>query len=43
MINEIFGLEFEEIQVGSAGLFHDSVDAIFTSNDVKLGFNIFDF
>ena len=42
MINDIFGLEFEVLQDGSAGLFHDSVDAIFTSNDIPMGFNVFD-
>ena len=43
MINDIFGVEFEVLQEGSAGLFHDSVDAIFNSSDVSLGMNIFDF
>ena len=43
MINDIFGLEFEVLQDGAAGLYHDSVDAIFTSTDVNLGFNVFDF
>lgn len=43
MINDIFGLNFEVVQEGSAGIFHDSVDALFSSKDIPLGFNVLDF
>ena len=31
------------IEKGSACLYHDSVDALFNSKDLPMGFNIFDF
>ena len=43
MLNDIFGTQFEVIEEGSACLFHDSVDAIFTSKELPIGFNVFDF
>ena len=43
MINDIFGLKFEVVEEGSAGIFHDSVDALFSSKDIPLGFNVLDF
>ena len=43
MLNDIFGLFFEVLEKESAGLFHDSVDAVFTSKEIPLGFNILDF
>ena len=43
LINDIFGVEFEVTEEGSAGLFHDSVDALFSCNEMPFGFNIFDF
>ena len=42
-INDIFGVQFEVMQPDSAMLFHDGVDAIFTSDDMPFGFNIMDF
>ena len=42
-INSVFGVQFEVMQDDSAMLFHDSVDAIFTSEDMPFGFNIMDF
>lgn len=42
-INSVFGVQFEVMQENSAMLFHDSVDAIFTSDDMPFGFNIMDF
>ena len=35
--------EFEVIEEKSIGLFHDSVDALFNSKDMPIGFNVFDF
>ena len=43
MLNDIFGLFFEVLEKESAGLFHDSVDAVFTCKEIPLGFNILDF
>ena len=43
MLNDIFGLGFEVLDKSSAGLFHDSVDALFSSKDIPLGFNVLDF
>ena len=42
-VNDVFGVQFETMQPDSALLFHDSVDAIFTSDDMPFGFNILDF
>ena len=42
-INSVFGVQFEVLQENSAMLFHDGVDAIFTSDDMPFGFNIMDF
>ena len=43
MINDIFGTEFEVMEESSAGLYHDSIDALFHSRDLPIGFNILDF
>ena len=43
LLNDIFGVEFEVMNDGNCGLFHDSVDALFTSKDMPLEFNILDF
>ena len=42
MLNEMFGVQFEVMQEGSIGLFHDSVDAIFTCKEIPIGFNVLD-
>ena len=34
---------FERVELGSSGMFHDSVDVMFNSKEYPLGFNIFDF
>lgn len=43
LLNDIFGVQFEVCAPGSANLFHDSVDAIFSSKELPMGFNVFDF
>ena len=43
LINDIFGTEFEVMEESSAGLYHDSIDALFHSRDLPIGFNILDF
>ena len=43
MINDIYGTEFELSDRDSAGLYHDSVDVLFSHKDMPIGFNIFDF
>ena len=43
LLNELFMLNFEVPDSGSAKAFHDSIDVTFASKDVKLGFNVFDF
>lgn len=42
-LNDMLKAEFEVIEEKSIGLFHDSVDALFTSKDMPIGFNVFDF
>lgn len=43
MLNDIFAADFEVIEQGSIGLYHDSVDALFTCKDIPIGFNVLDF
>ena len=43
LLNDMLGLEFEVVNEHSAFIFHDSVDAIFTSNDIPIGYNVYDF
>lgn len=43
LLNDIFGLEFEVMQEQATGLFHDSVDVIFSSNALPIELNLFDF
>lgn len=43
MLNDMLGAGFEVLEDGSACLFHDSVDALFTSKEMPFGFNVFDF
>ena len=42
-LNKMINAQFEVIEKESAGLFHDSVDALFSSKDNPIGFNVFDF
>ena len=42
-LNDMIGASFEVIEDGSACLFHDSVDVLFHSKDLPIGFNVFDF
>ena len=43
LLNKIFQVQFEVMEQDSVGLFHDSVDALFSSDDLPIGFNVFDF
>ena len=43
LLNDIFGLEFEIIESEATGLFHDSVDVIFSSKALPIELNLFDF
>ena len=47
LLNGVINSNFEVIHDGTkqeqAGLFHDSVDAIFHSEDFPIGFNVYDF
>ena len=43
MLNDMLGAQFEVMEEGSALLFHDSVDALFTSKEIPFGFNVLDF
>ncbi len=38
----MLAVQFEVMQEGSIGLFHDSVDAIFTCKEIPIGFNVLD-
>ena len=42
MLNQMLEVQFEVMQEGSIGLFHDSVDAIFTCKEIPIGFNVLD-
>ena len=42
-LNNMFAVGFEKRDPRACGLWHDSVDVVFSSNDVPLGFNVFDF
>ena len=42
-LNQIFSVSFEKRDPRACGLWHDSIDVIFHSPDVPLGFNVFDF
>ena len=42
-LNDMLMVAFEVIEEKSIGLFHDSVDALFTSDHLPIGFNVFDF
>ena len=43
LLNDVFGTDFEVMQKGAAGLYHDSVDALFHCKDMPIGYNILDF
>ena len=43
ILNEMLKSNFERVEKGSGGMFHDSVDVILDSKEYPLGFNIFDF
>ena len=43
ILNEMLNSNFERVELGSSGMFHDSVDVMFNSKEYPLGFNIFDF
>lgn len=42
-LNEMFAVSFEFLDPKACGLWHDSVDVIFDSKEIPLGFNVFDF
>ena len=42
-LNEMFSVSFEKRDPRACGLWHDSIDVIFHSEEVPLGFNVFDF
>ena len=42
-LNDMFSVSFEKRDPRACGLWHDSVDVIFSSNDIPLGFNVYDF
>ena len=43
LLNDMLGSGFEVIEDGSACLFHDSIDMLFDSKDMPMGFNVLDF
>lgn len=43
LLNNMLGLELEVVYDNSLGLFHDSIDAVFSDAEVPMGFNVFDF
>ena len=43
ILNKMLESNFERVELGSGGMFHDSVDVMFDSKEFPLGFNIFDF
>ena len=43
LLNEMLGVKFEVKAEGWAGLFHDSIDALYTCTENPMGFNVFDF
>lgn len=43
LLNQILGVRFEVKEEGMAGIFHDSVDALFTCAENPMGFNVYDF
>ena len=42
-LNQMFSLQFELRHPRSCGLWHDSIDVVFHSDELPLGFNVFDF
>lgn len=43
LLNDMLGVQFEVMSDGMAGIFHDSVDALYTCAENPMGFNVFDF
>ena len=43
VLNDIFAVNFETIDPHACGLWHDSIDFLFESEEVPMGFNVFDF